>query len=106
MTPMMRTRVLHSQTFGMLNIQINLNCPGVEYMHLNCDKSNSDVCVPCVQAFVPFSRKKRSPMATDFAVAKAAIGSAYFEASSIRNTNRMTPIVDKSAFTKKWVLLC
>lgn len=34
-----RVFVLHSQTFGALNIQINLDCPGVECMHFDCDKT-------------------------------------------------------------------
>lgn len=46
MTSMMRRMfVLHSQTFGILNIQINLNRPGVDCMHLDCDKNKSVVYV-------------------------------------------------------------
>lgn len=30
--------IASSEMFGVLDIQLNLNCPGVECMHLDCDK--------------------------------------------------------------------
>lgn len=47
-----RVLVLHSQTCGVLNIEINLDCPEVECMCLLCDKAQvAEWCMCTVRTF-------------------------------------------------------